>query len=57
MKQKVGKYGKPALYTRNQFKQDLKEIIMEKCPEIIFTAYKIFLRFQIDNQLRRITNI
>lgn len=29
------KYGKPALYTRNQFKQDLKEIIMEKRPEII----------------------
>ena len=32
------KYGKPALYTRNQFKQDLKEIIMEKRPEIIFTT-------------------
>ena len=32
------KYGKPALYTRNQFKQDLKEIIMEKRPEIIFTS-------------------
>lgn len=32
------KYGKPALYTRNRFKQDLKEIIMEKRPEIIFTT-------------------
>ena len=32
------KYGTPALYTRNHFKQDLKDILLEKRPDMIFTT-------------------
>lgn len=32
------KYGKPALYTRKHFKQDLGEVILEIRPDIIFTT-------------------
>ncbi len=35
----TAKYGTPALYTRKNFKNDLRDIILEKRPELIITTH------------------